>query len=158
MSMASPPVPLAASAHVGAVQHSPRACVYHRPSCPLLKEADTTPHPPPSGVGTASGTGSPTASRQWPHRACLVSPVCASSLREMPSYMLSHLCGSAASYLVEGSGAHAPPPRFLRAPSLRDGLFVIPVAGGLCPLAWLDGAGCHPSHTVCGLRPLTTFY
>jgi hypothetical protein len=71
--------------------------------------------------------------------------------------MLSHLCGSAASYLVEGSGAHAPPPRFLRAPSLRDGLFVIPVAGGLCPLAWLDGAGCHPSTLFAGCGPLQPF-
>jgi hypothetical protein len=56
--------------------------------------------------------------------------------------MLSHLCGSAASYLVEGSGAHVSPPHFLRAPLLWDGLFVVPDAGGLCPLAWLDGAGC----------------
>jgi hypothetical protein len=80
-----------------------------------------------------------------------------SSLREAPSYTLSHLSGSAASYLVEGSGAHASPPCFLWAPLLWDGLFVIPVAGGLCPLAWLEGAGCHPSHTICGLRPLTTF-
>jgi hypothetical protein len=56
--------------------------------------------------------------------------------------MLSHLDGSAASYLVEGSGAHASPPRFLQAPLLWDGLFVAPDAGGLCPLAWLDGAGC----------------
>jgi hypothetical protein len=71
--------------------------------------------------------------------------------------MLSHLCGSAASYLVEGSGAHVPPPHFLWAPLLWDGLFVIPVAGGLCPLAWLEGVGCHLSHTVCGLWPLQPF-
>jgi hypothetical protein len=34
------------------------------------------------------------------------------------------------------------PPRFSWAPLLQDGLRVVPDAGGLCPLAWLDGAGC----------------
>jgi hypothetical protein len=43
---------------------------------------------------------------------------------------------STASYLVEGGGTLVLPPHFLRAPSLRDGLRVVPVAGGLCPLAW----------------------
>jgi hypothetical protein len=76
----------------------------------------------------------------------------------MPSYTLSHLCGSAASYLVEGGGAHVSPPHFLRAPLLRDGLCVVPDAGGLCPLAWREGVGYHLSRVrLCGLRPPTTF-
>jgi hypothetical protein len=66
MFMTFPPATLAASTHVGAVQHFPRACVYHRPLCPLSHEADSTLHPPLSGVGTASGTGSPAASGSGP--------------------------------------------------------------------------------------------
>jgi hypothetical protein len=66
MSTTFPPVSLAASVYAGAVQCSPRACVYHRPLYPLFQEADMTPHPPLSGVGTASGTGSPTASGSGP--------------------------------------------------------------------------------------------
>jgi hypothetical protein len=66
MSMTFLPIPLAASAHAGAVQRFPRACVYHRPSCPLFQEADMMLHPPLSGVGTASGTRSPTASGSGP--------------------------------------------------------------------------------------------
>jgi hypothetical protein len=72
--------------------------------------------------------------------------------------MLSHLGGSAASHLVEGGGAHVLPPRFLRAPLLRDGLHIVPAAGGLCSLAWQEGMGYHLSCVrLRGLRPPTTF-
>jgi hypothetical protein len=65
---------------------------------------------------------------------------------------------SAASYLVEGGGALVLPPRFLRAPSLRDGLRVVPVAGGLCLLAWWEEVGSDPLRIrLRGLRPPTTF-
>jgi hypothetical protein len=66
MSMTFPPATLVASLHMGAVQRFLRACVYHRLSCPLSHEADSMPHPPLSGVGTASGTGSPAASGSSP--------------------------------------------------------------------------------------------
>jgi hypothetical protein len=47
---------------------------------------------------------------------------------------------------------------FLQAPLLRDGLFVVPDAGGLCPLAWREGVGYHLSHVrLRGLWPPTTF-
>jgi hypothetical protein len=50
------------------------------------------------------------------------------------------------------------PPRFLRAPSLRDGLRVVPVAGGLCLLAWWEEVGSDPLRIrLRGLRPPTTF-
>jgi hypothetical protein len=31
-------------------------------------------------------------------------------------------------------------------------------ASSLVVVGLLEGVGCHPSHTVCGLQPLTTFY
>jgi hypothetical protein len=49
------------------------------------------------------------------------------------------------------------PPHFLRAPLLRDGLHVVPAAGGLCPLAWQEGAGSDLLRIrLRGLRPPTT--
>jgi hypothetical protein len=49
------------------------------------------------------------------------------------------------------------PPHFLRAPSLRDGLRVVPVAGGLRPLAWREEVGSDLLRVrLRGLRPPTT--
>ena len=68
------------------------------------------------------------------------------------------MCGSATSHWVGDGGTHASLPHFLRAPSLRVGLRVVPAAGGLCPLARRKRAG---SDLLCyrlrGLRPPTTF-
>ena len=59
--------------------------------------------------------------------------------------------------MVGDGGTHASLPHFLRAPSLRVGLRVVPAAGGLCPLARRKRAG---SDLLCyrlrGLRPPTT--
>jgi hypothetical protein len=71
--------------------------------------------------------------------------------------VLSCICGLATLSLLGGSGACALPPHLLRAPLLRDGLSVVPAAGGLCPLARLDGAGYHLSHTVWGYGPWQPF-
>src|SRR5882757_6758821 len=61
--------------------------------------------------------------------------------------MLSRTCGLASSHLSGVVDASAPPPRFLQAPSLRDGSGVVPRAGGLCPLARPEGVGYHlPRH------------
>jgi hypothetical protein len=57
---------LAASTFSVAAQRFPNAQV-HEQSCPQFHEADSAPHPPLSGVGTASGTGSPTASGSGPN-------------------------------------------------------------------------------------------
>jgi hypothetical protein len=57
---------LAASTFSVAAQRFPDAQV-HEQSCPQFCEADSTPHPPLSGVGTASGTGSPAASGSGPN-------------------------------------------------------------------------------------------
>jgi hypothetical protein len=46
------------------------------------------------------------------------------------------------SFTCQGlAAARAAAPSISRAPLLRNGLLFIPVAGGLCPLAWLGGAG-----------------
>jgi hypothetical protein len=57
---------LAASTFSVVAQRFPNAQV-HEQSCPLFHEANSTPHPPFSGVGTASGTGSPIASGSGPN-------------------------------------------------------------------------------------------
>jgi hypothetical protein len=57
---------LAASTFSVAAQRFSNAQV-HEQSCPLFHEADSTPHPPSSGVGTTSGTGSPAASGSGPN-------------------------------------------------------------------------------------------
>jgi hypothetical protein len=57
---------LAASTFSVAAQRFPDAQV-HEQSCPQFCEADSTPHPPLSGVGTTSGTGSPAASGSGPN-------------------------------------------------------------------------------------------
>jgi hypothetical protein len=57
---------LAASTFSVVAQCFPNAQV-HEQSCPLFHEADSTPHPPFYGVGTASGTGSPIASGSGPN-------------------------------------------------------------------------------------------
>jgi hypothetical protein len=62
-----------------------------------------------------------------------------------------------ASYLLEGGGVGAPPPHLLQAPLLRDGLILIPGAGGLCPLAWPDRAGCICPVPLVGCGPLCSF-
>jgi hypothetical protein len=50
------------------------------------------------------------------------------------------------------------PPRSSQAPLLRDGLHIVPAAGGLCSLAWREGVGYHLSRIrLRGLRPPTTF-
>jgi hypothetical protein len=62
------------------------------------------------------------------------------------------------SYLVEGGSTSVPPPRSSRAPLLRDGLHIVPAAGGLCSLAWREGVGYHLSRIrLRGLQPPTTF-
>jgi hypothetical protein len=67
------------------------------------------------------------------------------------------MCGSDTSYLVEGDGALASSLHFSRAPSLRDGLHIVPVAGGLRPLAWREEVGSDPLRVrLRGLRPPTT--
>jgi hypothetical protein len=57
---------LAASTFLVATQCFPNAQI-HEQSCPQFREADSMLHPPLSGVGTASGTGSPTASGNGPN-------------------------------------------------------------------------------------------
>jgi hypothetical protein len=57
---------LAASTFSVVAQRFPNALV-HEQACPLFHEADLTPHPPFSGVGTVSGTGSPVASGSGPN-------------------------------------------------------------------------------------------
>jgi hypothetical protein len=57
---------LAASTFLVVAQCFPNAQV-HEQLCPLFHEADSMPHPPFSGVGTASGTGSPIASGSGPN-------------------------------------------------------------------------------------------
>jgi hypothetical protein len=48
--------------------------------------------------------------------------------------MLSHLCGSAALYLVEGSGAHTSPPHFFyRPPYYGMGSLLYQMLGGCAP-------------------------
>jgi hypothetical protein len=67
------------------------------------------------------------------------------------------MCGSDTLYLVEGDGALASSPHFSQAPSLRDGLRIVPVAGGLRPLAWREEVGSDPLHVrLRGLWPPTT--
>jgi hypothetical protein len=57
---------LAASTFSVAAQRFPDAQV-HEQSCPQFCEADSTPHPPLFGVGTASGTGSSAAGGSRPN-------------------------------------------------------------------------------------------
>jgi hypothetical protein len=57
---------LAASTFSVAAQRFSDAQVYKQ-LCPQFHEADLMPHPPLSGVGTASGTGSPAASGSGPN-------------------------------------------------------------------------------------------
>jgi hypothetical protein len=57
---------LAASTFSVAAQRFPDAQV-HEQLCPQFCEADSTPHPPLSGVGTTSGTGSLAASGSGPN-------------------------------------------------------------------------------------------
>jgi hypothetical protein len=67
MSVTSSPLSaLAASTCVAAVQLVPSSAHACELVCPLSHEADPMPHPPLSGVGTTSGTGSPTASGSGP--------------------------------------------------------------------------------------------
>jgi hypothetical protein len=70
---------LAVAAFVVAGQCFPSARV-HEPSCPLPHEADAMPPPSPMGGGGACVTHWELCCFwQWPHGACLVDPVCASS-------------------------------------------------------------------------------
>jgi hypothetical protein len=58
--------------------------------------------------------------------------------------LANHQAASAAWHSLTCQGlaaARAAAPSISRAPLLRDGLLFIPVAGGLCPLAWPGGAG-----------------
>jgi hypothetical protein len=74
--------------------------------------------------------GAPRGMPRQPHLHVLVVQGASSSL-------LNRMCGSAVHRTWWRAVAlHASPPHFLRAPSLRVGLRVVPVAGGLCPLAW----------------------
>jgi hypothetical protein len=55
--------------------------------------------------------------------------------------VLSHLGSSATFYCAWAAAVGVVASLFSQAPLLRDGLFFVPVAGGLCPLAWPGGAG-----------------
>jgi hypothetical protein len=69
---------LVAAAFVVAGQHFPSLRV-HELLCPLSHEANTMPPPSPMGGGACIAHWESHCLWQWPHRACLVSPICAPS-------------------------------------------------------------------------------
>jgi hypothetical protein len=146
---------LAAAAFVVAGQRFPSARV-HKPSCPLSHEADTMLPPSPMGGVPASHTGSPTASGSGPTGMSRRPRLCVLVVRGAQLSAELHMRLSCV-ILGGGGGASVLPPHFLRAPSLRDGLRVVPVAGGLRPLAWQEEVGSDPLRVrLRGLRPPTT--